>query len=115
MVKWRDKKKRYQQYKARKAELPASYQVAVGAVERYAIHFGPGTGETLVPMLEDLIHLFEKGAADGTPVRTIVGDDPVQFVEDFLRNYPASVWINTERERLSDAIDRAPASGSIGN
>jgi DNA-binding ferritin-like protein (Dps family) len=65
-------------------------------------------------MLEDLIDLFEKGAANGTPVRTIVGEDPVQFVEDFLRNYPVSAWINTERERLTDAIDRA-ATGSVGN
>src|SRR3954467_15774917 len=55
MAKWRDEKQRYKEYKARKAELPAGYQAAVDAVERYAIHFGPGTGETLVPMLEDLI------------------------------------------------------------
>ena len=115
MAKWRDEKKRYRQYKARKAELPASYQAAADTVERYAIHFGPGTGETLVPLLEDLIDLFEKGAADGTPVRTIVGDDPVQFVEDFLRNYPVSEWINTERARLTDAIDRAARTGSVGN
>jgi DNA-binding ferritin-like protein (Dps family) len=115
MAKWRDEKQRYKRYKARKAELPASYQAAVDAVERYAIRFGPGTGETLVPTLEDLIHLFEKGAADGTPVRTIVGDDPVQFVADFLRNYPVNVWVNTEREHLSGAIDRAPATGRVGS
>ena len=30
---------------------------------------------------------FEQRAADGTPVRAIVGDDPVEFVETFVRNY----------------------------
>ena len=28
------------------------------------------------------------GAADGTPIREIVGDDPVEFVDAFVRNYP---------------------------
>ena len=36
-------------------------------------------------MLEDLADLFEQAAADGTPIREIVGDDPVEFVEAFAR------------------------------
>jgi DNA-binding ferritin-like protein (Dps family) len=114
MAKWRDEKKRYQQYKARKKQLPAHYQEAIDAVERYALQFGPGSAETLVPMLEDLVRLFENGAADDTPIRSIVGDDPAQFVEDFLRNYPVSDWISTERQRLADAIDRAASAGDAG-
>jgi DNA-binding ferritin-like protein (Dps family) len=115
MTKWRDEKTRYKQYRARKKQLPARYQDAVDAVERYALHFGPGTAETLVPMLEDLVQLFENGAADDTPIRAIVGGDPVQFVEDFLRSYPASDWISTERQRLTDAIDRAASTGGSGD
>ena len=38
----------------------------------------------------------------------------MHFVEDLPRNYPVSVWINTERARVTDAIDRA-ATGSVGN
>ena len=41
MTKWRDEKTRYKQYKARKEQLPASYQEAIDAVERYALQFGP--------------------------------------------------------------------------
>ena len=36
---------------------------------------------------EDLADLFEQAAADGTPIREIVGKDPVEFVEAFAENY----------------------------
>ena len=38
-------------------------------------------------MFEDLADLFERAAADGTPIREIVGEDPVEFVETFIQNY----------------------------
>jgi DNA-binding ferritin-like protein (Dps family) len=41
----------------------------------------------LLLMLGDLADLFEQSAADGTPIRAIVGDDPVEFAETFMRNY----------------------------
>ena len=50
--------------------------------------FGPGDGDTASSMFEDLADLFEQSAANGTPVRAIVGEDPVEFAEAFLRNYP---------------------------
>lgn len=100
-------KRRYRQYKARKKRLPASYHTAVEALERYMQYFGPGDGDSLMSMLEDLADLFEQSAADGTPIRAIVGEDPVEFAEAFLRNYTEGSWIRRERQRLTDAIDRA--------
>ena len=50
---------------------------------------------------------FQQGAASGTQVCEIVGDDPVEFVEAFVRNYPEGQWRIRERERLINAIDRA--------
>jgi DNA-binding ferritin-like protein (Dps family) len=110
MAKWRDEKRRYRQYKARKEQLPASHHEAIDAVERYAVRFGPGTGDTLVPMLEDLVETFEQSAADGTSVGEVVGDDPVEFAETFLRRYPAGPWVAREQQRLSHAVARATAS-----
>ncbi len=107
MAKWRDEKKRYKRYKARKEELPASHHEAIDAVERYAFRFGPATGQTVVRMLEDLVEIFEQGATDGAPVREIVGDDPVQFTEDFLERYPTNPWAAKEQWRLAQAINRA--------
>ena len=71
------------------------------------MYFGAITkGDTLMSMLEDLADLFEQSAANGTPIRAIVGDDPVEFAETFLQNYSEGQWINKERERLTNAIDR---------
>ena len=46
-------------------------------------------------------------AANGTSIRALVGEDPVEFAEDFLRNYPEGQWIGRERERLTKAVERA--------
>ena len=103
-----EQRKQYRQYKARKEQLPANYRTAIDALERYLMYFGSITrGETLVSMLEDLADLFEQSAANGTPIREIVGQDPVEFAEAFLQNYSEGQWINKERERLTSAIDRA--------
>ena len=104
-------KRRWRQYKARTKQLPENYRTAVDALERYLTYFGAITeGDTLMSMLEDLADLFEQSAADGTPIRAIVGDDPVEFAETFLRNYSEGQWINKERKRLTNAIDASRAT-----
>jgi DNA-binding ferritin-like protein (Dps family) len=102
-----EQKRRYRQYKARKEQLPESYRMAVDALQRYSYYFGGGSAEAMMSMLEDLIDLFEQSAASGTPVREIVGEDPVEFAEAFVQNYPQGSWIVRERDRLTNAIDRA--------
>ncbi|MFE5835360.1 DUF1048 domain-containing protein [Arthrobacter sp. NPDC056493] len=100
-----EQKKQYRQYKARAKQLPANYRTALEALERYLTYFGAITkGETLVKMLEDLADLFEQSAASGTPIREVVGEDPVEFAETFLQNYSEGQWINKERKRLTEAI-----------
>ena len=108
-----EQKKQYWEYKARVKQLPENYRAALEAVERYLTYFGGiADGDTLVTMLDDLATLFEQSAANGTPIREIVGDDPVEFAETFLQNYSGGQWINKERERLRSAIDRAAGSDS---
>jgi DNA-binding ferritin-like protein (Dps family) len=101
-----EQKKQYRQYKARTKQLPANYRTAIDALERYLTYFGAITkGETLMKMLEDLADLFEQSAASGTPIREVVGEDPVEFAETFLQNYSEGQWINKERKRLNEAIE----------
>jgi DNA-binding ferritin-like protein (Dps family) len=99
-------KRRYRQFKARTEQLPANYQTAIDALVRYMYRFGPATGDAVLSMLEDLADLFEQSAANETPVRAVVGENPVEFAEAFLRNYPEGQWMSRERERLTNAIDR---------
>jgi DNA-binding ferritin-like protein (Dps family) len=101
-------KRQWGQHKARTRELPASYRTAVDALERYLMYAGPGgDGARAAAMFEDLLDLFEQSAANRTPIREIVGEDPVEFLEAFVRNYPDGNWRIRERERLTNAIDRA--------
>jgi DNA-binding ferritin-like protein (Dps family) len=99
-------KRQWRAYKARTRQLPASYRTALDAIERYLNYYG-GTGGDGTALYGDLIDLFEQSAANGTPIREIVGEDPVEFIETFVRNYPKGQWIIRERERLTSAIERA--------
>src|SRR6478672_5274309 len=83
-----DQKKQYRQHKARMEALPEPYATAAKAVQRYLMYYGGVTdGTTLVTMLGDLADLWDRAAADGTPVRDIVGEDPVEFAEAFAQAY----------------------------
>ena len=107
MSKMIGEKRRWRQYKARTRQLPASYRTAADALERYLMCFGPGDGASAASMFEDLADLFEQSAANGTPIRAIVGEDPVEFADAFLQNYSKGGWVTRERERLVNAIARA--------
>lgn len=110
-----EQKRRYKHYKARIKELPGNYRTAAEAVDRYLMHTGGVTnGEMLIEMLEDLADLFEQSAAAGTPVRDVVGDEPAEFVDDFVRNYSDGGWAAKERKRLAASIDRAADEAAHG-
>ena len=101
-------KRQWRQHKARTRQLPAGYRTAVEALERYLMYAGPGgDGVAAAAMFEDLLDLFEQSAANHTPIREIVGEDPVEFLETFVRNYPNGQWRTRERDRLISAIERA--------
>ena len=100
-------KRRWRAYKARVRQLPENYRTTVEAIERYLMHFGPMDGDSAVSVLEDVADLFERAAADGTPIREIVGEDPVEFVEALVGNYEKGGYVALERERLTSAIARA--------
>ena len=106
-------KGQWRQHKTRTRQLPEDYRTAIDALERYLTYFGAITkGDILMSMLEDLADLFEQAAADRTQIRAIVGDDPVEFAETFLANYSEGQWINKERKRLTDTIDRVAGDDS---
>jgi DNA-binding ferritin-like protein (Dps family) len=101
-----DDKKQWRAYKARVKGFPEPYRTAVAAIERYLMHSGdtPTDWPTAQRMFDDLADLFDRAAADGTPVRDIVGDDPSEFVEAFVATYSDGGWIGKERDRLRATI-----------
>jgi DNA-binding ferritin-like protein (Dps family) len=103
-----EQKKEYKQYRVRIAALPEPYAAAAKAFQRYFMYYGGIVdGETIVTMWGDFVELWERAAADGTPVRAIVGDDPVEFAETFAQAYTGKRWIDKERARLTKAIEDA--------
>jgi DNA-binding ferritin-like protein (Dps family) len=107
-----EQKKQYKQYKARIEALPEPYGTTAKALQRYLMYYGGVTdGETAITMMGDFVELWERAAADGTPVRAIVGENPVEFAETFAQAYNGTQWIDKERARLTKAIEDAERGG----
>jgi DNA-binding ferritin-like protein (Dps family) len=103
-------KREYKRNAARIEALPEPYRAVAKAVQRYLMYYGGVTdGDTIVRMSADFGDLWERAAADATPVRDIVGDDPVGFAEAFSQAYSGRGWIDKERARLTKAVDAALA------
>lgn len=100
-------KKRWKQYRARVAALPDGYRTAVDGIQRYLFYAGSQGLDASVQLWEDLVELFEQAAADGTPVRDIVGENPVEFAEAFSSNYGKKDWRDREQRRLAETIREA--------
>jgi DNA-binding ferritin-like protein (Dps family) len=112
-------KRTWRGIKARLAALPPGYREAAEGVERYIMTFGAvDDGATLLRLFGDLVDLLEQGAGDDIPLRDLVGEDPVDFVETFLDTYrgEARSWVDRERSRLvktiDDAVTRQAGSGT---
>lgn len=111
-----EQKKQYRQAMARIEALPEPYGSVAKAFNRYFLYYGSfSNGDTLVTMIGDHADLWERAALDGTPVRVVVGDDPVEFAEEFVRSYSGKQWIDKERARLTDAVNAAAGNPGRGS
>lgn len=103
-----EQKKQYKLDTARIDALPEPYGSAAKATHRYLMYCGGIIdGDTLITMFGDLADLWERAAIDATPVREIVGEDPVTFAETFAQAYDGKQRIDKERARLNKAIENA--------
>lgn len=103
-----EQKKQYRQSVTRIEALPEPYRGVAKALQRYLIYSGQVTdSDSMVSMIGDHADLWERAALDGTPVREIVGEDPVEFAETFAQAYAGRQWLDKERERLIAAVDAA--------
>ena len=68
---------------------------------------GISDAEQAQSLFNDVIDIFEQAAADNTPVRDIVGEDPVEFADALIRNYQQTGYVAKEQGRLRDSITKA--------
>lgn len=103
-----EQKKQYRQSVARIDGLPEPYRSTAKALHRYLLASGGIVdGDTMVTMFADLADLWEQAAADSTPVREIVGEEPSEFADTFAQAYSGRHWADKQRRRLADAVDAA--------
>ena len=103
-----EQKKQYKRDRVRIAALSEPYRTVAKALWRYFMYYpGITDADDTLKMSGDFADLWERAAADGTPVRAIVGENPVEFAETFARTYARTEWIDKERARLTKAIEDA--------
>jgi DNA-binding ferritin-like protein (Dps family) len=104
-----EQKKQFKQYRSRMEALPEPYAATATALYRYFMYNGGAVmdAEGSLKMMGDFVDLWERAAEDGTPVRAIVGEEPVEFADAFVQAYTGKRWIDKERARLTKAIDSA--------
>lgn len=108
-------KRQYRQLQAREKALPTEHRKTSAALWRYLTYRGGITrSDELIQMYGDLIELMERAGADHMPVQEVIGEDPVEFAEDFLANYTDSQWINKEKDRLRKVVGEALSAPGEG-
>src|SRR5690242_3287958 len=79
-------KKRWRQMEARAKALPRDYQIVYDEIKKYLFKLSGGDGMETVAILEDLLGLFESGAADGRRALEVTGQDVAAFCDELLKN-----------------------------
>jgi DNA-binding ferritin-like protein (Dps family) len=105
-----EQKRQYKRDRVRIDRLPDPYRAVAKAVWRYFIYYpGITDDDDTLRMSGDFADLWERAAADGTPVRWVVGENPVEFAETFAQTYVRTPSTDRERVRLVRTIEEADA------
>lgn len=78
-------KKEWRSMEARANALPRGYQIVYGEVKSYLWRFTSGDGMATIAILEDVLGLFESGAAQDKNVFDVTGEDVAGFCDEQLR------------------------------
>ena len=78
-------KKEWKAMEARASALPRGYQIVYGEVKSYMWRFTSGDGMATIAILEEVLRLFETGAAQGKNVADLTGKDVAGFCDERLR------------------------------
>jgi DNA-binding ferritin-like protein (Dps family) len=95
-------KREFKQKQARAAALPEEYRYVYHKIQYYMWSYSGGSGMDMLPILSDLLELFETGAAEGKHVLDITGEDVAAFCDELLRN--AKTYTQNRREALNRDI-----------
>ncbi|HLZ23536.1 MAG TPA: DUF1048 domain-containing protein [Ktedonobacterales bacterium] len=95
-------KRKFRQQQARAKALPEDYAYVYDKIQHYMWGLAGGSGMDIMPILADLLDLFETGAAEGKPVLDVTGEDVAAFCDELLRN--AKTWTGNRNKALNRDI-----------
>lgn len=79
-------KREWKAMEARAEALPRDYRILYGEIKPYMWKFSAGDGMDIMPILNDMLGLFETAAADGRGALEVTGEDVAAFCDELLRN-----------------------------
>lgn len=95
-------KREYKEQMARVEALPKEYQYVFKKIQERMWMFAAGAGYDMMKIHDDLVELFEAGAADGKGVLEITGEDVAAFCDELLRS--ARTYTEDQREAFNRDI-----------
>ena len=96
-------KREYRQKQERVNSLPEDYRYVYNKIQHYMWSGYAGVdGMDTIPILTDLLDLFETGAVEGKHVLDVTGEDVAGFCDELLRN--TRTWTGNRREELNNDI-----------
>ncbi|CAM4079388.1 DUF1048 domain-containing protein [Kibdelosporangium persicum] len=78
-------KKQWRAHVARVKALPRDYQIVYQEMQKYFFKVGP-VDLTEGNLLSGIVDFFEEGAAAGTGVLELIGDDVAAFCDDLIKD-----------------------------
>lgn len=100
--KWKQEKREYRNYQARKRSLPQEYQIVIKEMEQYFWNFA--LDSSMMDLLYRLIELFEEGAREQRSVLSITGNDVGGFCDDLIAQVQLNTWAAQRRRKFNQTI-----------
>ena len=97
-------KKEWRRMEARADALPRDYRVVYGEIKPYLWRFTTGDGRATMAVLQEVLDLFETGAADGKHALDVTGEDVAAFCDQRLPR--AASWVEKGRASLNRDVAR---------
>lgn len=97
-------KRAFRLQQARAKALPQDYAYVYEKIQQYMWGSSGGDGMDTLPILADLLDLFEASAAEGKRVLEVTGDDVAAFCDELMRN--ARTYMGNRRDALNRDISQ---------
>jgi DNA-binding ferritin-like protein (Dps family) len=105
-------KREWREHVRRLDALPADYRFTVKQIEKFMWTFAADA--QMVQVLDEILELFEQGAAQGRTVLDVTGDDVAAFCQSVLTEIQAHTWTGKRAQDLNRAVHRRVGAADHG-